>query len=138
MDQAIDHRVGLHAASEAAMSLDRCVLRAWDGGLRRAPLLEQLEQEGGVDIVHALGEPLVQDQDLVVRGKSWLACALGVAARNVLLGALHAHVGDARRARRIQGRGVSQIEEALHEVRCADSGRLAVGEDRGRPGPRAA
>ena len=36
------------------------------------------------------------------------------------------------------GRGMAQIEEALHEVRCADSRRLAAGEDRGRPGPRAA
>lgn len=58
--------------------------------------------------------------------------------QRVLLGALRAHARDARRDHRIQGRGMAQIEEALHEVRRADSRRLAAGEDRGRPGPRAA
>lgn len=71
-------------------------------------------------------------------GKSWLACALGVAACNAFYSVRYAHARDARRAHRIQGRGMAQIEEALHEVRCADSRRLAAGEDRGRPGPRAA
>lgn len=67
VDQAIDHRVGLHAASEAAVPLGRGVLRAQNGRLRRIPSLDQLEQEGDVDVVHVLGEPLVQDQDLVAR-----------------------------------------------------------------------
>lgn len=59
--------IGDYYGSANTVPLGRRVLRAQNGRLRRIPSLDQLEQEGDVDVVHVLGEPLVQDQDLVAR-----------------------------------------------------------------------
>lgn len=65
MDQPVDHRIRLDAAAEAAVPLRRRVLRAEHRGVRHVPALYQLEQEADGHVVDVLGQPLVNDQQLV-------------------------------------------------------------------------
>lgn len=50
---------------EPAVPLRRRVLRAQHGRVRHVPALDQLEQEPDSDVVHVLGQPLADREELV-------------------------------------------------------------------------
>ena len=81
--QPAGHRVGLHAAAEAAVSVGRRVLRAEDGGAIRVAPLHELGQEPYGHVFDVLGKPLVDDWQLVARASSgsWRRSARSPLAR---------------------------------------------------------
>lgn len=68
VDEPVHHRVGLDAAAEPAVPLRGRVLRTQHGRVRCVTSLDQLEQEADRDVVHVLGQPLVDHEELLCTG----------------------------------------------------------------------